>query len=197
MPSDEKASAFLEAINKYAEQQRNEIHAEVEQFKEEELKKAEIEVLTDAYTLIQKEMAQMRKEVATEISHEEMEGKKKLFLQRQEITQEVFEKAKEKLLAYTQTEFYPSLLEGYASSIAKVLTKPGTILLVKASDLAFADRIQKAYALPCEVKADDSILIGGIRGSNAEMGLVADETLDSKLEAQYEWFFSNSGLSVV
>ena len=26
---------------------------------------------------------------------------------------------------------------------------------------------------------------------------VADETLDSKLEAQYEWFFSNSGLSVV
>ena len=55
MPSDEKASAFLEAINKYAEQQRNEIHAEVEQFKEEELKKAEIEVLTDAYTLIQKE----------------------------------------------------------------------------------------------------------------------------------------------
>ena len=197
MPSDEKASAFLEAINKYAEQQRNEIHAEVEQFKEEELKKAEIEVLTDAYTLIQKEMAQMRKEVATEISHEEMEGKKKLFLQRQEITQEVFEKAKEKLLAYTQTELYPSLLEGYASSIAKVLTKPGTILLVKASDLAFADRIQKAYALPCEVKADDSILIGGIRGSNAEMGLVADETMDSKLEAQYEWFFANSGLTIV
>lgn len=197
MPSTEKESAFLEAITKYAEQQRNEIHAEVEQFKEEELKKAEIEVLTDAYTLIQKEMAQMRKEVATEISHEEMEGKKKLFLQRQEITQEVFEKAKEKLSAYTQTELYPSLLEGYASSIAKVLTKPGTILLVKASDLAFADRIQKAYALPCEVKADDSILIGGIRGSNEEMGLVADETLDSKLEAQYEWFFSNSGLSVV
>ena len=197
MPSTEKESAFLEAINKYAEQQRNEIHAEVEQFKEEELKKAEIEVLTDAYTLIQKEMAQMRKEVATEISHEEMEGKKKLFLQRQEITQEVFEKAKEKLLAYTQTELYPSLLEGYASSIAKVLTKPGTILLVKASDLAFADRIQKAYALPCEVKADDSILIGGIRGSNAEMGLVADETLDSKLEAQYEWFFANSGLTIV
>ena len=179
MPSDEKASAFLEAINKYAEQQRNEIHAEVEQFKEEELKKAEIEVLTDAYTLIQKEMAQMRKEVATEISHEEMEGKRKLFLQRRQITQEVFERAKEKLLAYTQTDTYPSLLEGYASSIAKTLTKPGTV------------------SLPCEVKEDDSIVIGGIRGSNLEMGLVADETMDSKLEAQYEWFFANSGLTIV
>ena len=178
MPSDEKASAFLEAINKYAEQQRNEIHAEVEQFKEEELKKAEIEVLTDAYTLIQKEMAQMRKEVATEISHEEMEGKRKLFLQRRQITQEVFERAKEKLLAYTQTDTYPSLLEGYASSIAKTLTKPGTVLLVREADLVYA-------------------VIGGIRGSNLEMGLVADETMDSKLEAQYEWFFANSGLTIV
>ena len=175
MPSDEKASAFLEAINKYAEQQRNEIHAEVEQFKEEELKKAEIEVLTDAYTLIQKEMAQMRKEVATEISHEEMEGKRKLFLQRRQITQEVFERA----------------------SIAKTLTKPGTVLLVREADLVYADRIQKAFSLPCEVKADDSIVIGGIRGSNLEMGLVADETMDSKLEAQYEWFFANSGLTIV
>ena len=69
----------------------------------------------------------MRKEVATEISHEEMEGKRKLFLQRRQITQEVFERAKEKLLAYTQTDTYPSLLEGYASSIAKTLTKPGTV----------------------------------------------------------------------
>ena len=180
MPSDEKASAFLEAINKYAEQQRNEIHAEVEQFKEEEL-----------------EMAQMRKEVATEISHEEMEGKRKLFLQRRQITQEVFERAKEKLLAYTQTDTYPSLLEGYASSIAKTLTKPGTVLLVREADLVYADRIQKAFSLPCEVKADDSIVIGGIRGSNLEMGLVADETMDSKLEAQYEWFFANSGLTIV
>ena len=197
MPSDEKASAFLEAINKYAEQQRTEIHAEVEQFKEEELKKAEIEVLTDAYTLIQKEMAQMRKEVATEISHEEMEGKRKLFLQRRQITQEVFERAKEKLLAYTQTDTYPSLLEGYASSIAKTLTKPGTVLLVREADLVYADRIQKAFSLPCEVKEDDSIVIGGIRGSNLEMGLVADETMDSKLEAQYEWFFANSGLTIV
>lgn len=146
MPSDEKASAFLEAINKYAEQQRNEIHAEVEQFKEEELKKAEIEVLTDAYTLIQKEMAQMRKEVATEISHEEMEGKRKLFLQRRQITQEVFERAKEKLLAYTRTDTYPSLLEGYASSMAKTLTKPGTVLLVREADLVYADRIQSLFA---------------------------------------------------
>ena len=29
------------------------------------------------------------------------------------------------------------------------------------------------------------------------MGLVADETMDSKLEAQYEWFFANSGLTIV
>lgn len=197
MPTAEKASAFLEAINKYAEQQRKEIEAEVEQFEAQELKKAEVEVLTDAYTLIQQEMTQMRKEVAKEISHEELESKRNLFLRRQKITEEVFEKAKGKLLAYTKTDTYPSLLEGYVFSIAKILKKPGSILWVKEEDLVYADRLQTAFGLPCQVRADDTILIGGVRGSNQEMGLVADETLDAKLEKQHEWFLANSGLRVV
>ena len=44
--SNEKTSNFLEAINKYAEEQRNQIYAEVEQFKKQELEKAETESLT-------------------------------------------------------------------------------------------------------------------------------------------------------
>ena len=73
-------------------------------------------------------------------------------------------------MAYTQTDTYPSLLEGYASSIAKTLTKPGTVLLVKEADPVYADRIQKAFSLPCEVKADDSIVIGVSAASNLRNG---------------------------
>ena len=57
MPNNqEKASNFLKAINKYAEEQRKEIQKEVEDFKREELEKAEAEVLNDAFQLIQSEM---------------------------------------------------------------------------------------------------------------------------------------------
>ena len=45
--------------------------------------------------------------------------------------------------------------------------------------------------------ADKSIKIGGIKGFCKAMNIVADETLDSKLYAQKEWFIENSGLSVL
>ena len=142
-------------------------------------------------------MAQMRKEVATEISHEEMEGKRKLFLQRRQITQEVFERAKEKLWLIPRRIPIPPCWRDMPPPSPKTLTKPGTVLFGQGSRPGLRRPDSKTFSLPCEVKADDSIVIGGIRGSNLEMGLVADETMDSKLEAQYEWFFANSGLTIV
>lgn len=58
--SDEKISKFVQAITEYAEEQRQKIHQEVEDFKAERLKQAEKEVLVDAYRLIQKEQTELR-----------------------------------------------------------------------------------------------------------------------------------------
>ena len=46
--SDQKSSKFLEAINKYAQEQRMKIEDEVAQFKKQELDKAEMESLKSA-----------------------------------------------------------------------------------------------------------------------------------------------------
>ena len=48
-----------------------------------------------------------------------------------------------------------------------------------------------------EVCTDKTIKIGGIKGYCKALSIVADETLDSKLYAQREWFIENSGLSVL
>ena len=42
----------------------------------------------------------------------------------------------------------------------------------------------------------DSIKIGGILAVNKVMSLVVDETLDSKLEEQRNWFEENSKLNI-
>lgn len=195
--SNEKTSNFLEAINKYAEEQRTKIQAEVEQFKKEELEKAETEILSDAYILIQKEMSQMRLAISSEVSRKSMDSRKELFEKRQGITAEVFQKAADRLAEFTKTADYPVLLEQFASHIAKVLTKPGAVLYIREQDASFAPRIEAAFGNSCTVRQTDDIVLGGIRGYHAEMGLVADETLDSRLEAQKEWFTENCGMHVV
>lgn len=195
--SNEKSSKFLDAINKYAEEQRNQINEEVERFKAEELEKAETEILNDVYHLIQNEMAEMRLSIVSELSRKQMSNRKELFIKRQLITDEVFKKASEKLVDFTNSKEYTVLLKKYAAVLASVLTQPGTILYIRAADAAYTQLISDAFGKECTVQAANDIVLGGIRGYNAAMGLVADETLDSKLEAQHEWFMENSGMRVV
>ena len=132
---DEKMSNFLAAINKYAEEQRSKIQSEVENFKHQELEKAEEEILIESYQLIQREMNAMRTGISQDISRREMESRKALFEKRREITAKVFGAAREQLLAYTQSPEYPELLEASARRLAPLFEADDAALLVKKEDL--------------------------------------------------------------
>ena len=194
--SDENRSKFLDAINKYAEEQRNKIEAEVELFKEKELEKAETDILSEAYALIQKEMSHMRQRIASETSRKAMENRKKLFGKRREITDRVFQTVEEKLTAFTSTEDYPALLQKYAQTLSKALPAEGTTLVLRRQDEPYADVVKKAFGGGCTVTYSDDIRLGGLRAYHQELGRIVDETLDSKLEEQREWFVENCGMTI-
>jgi V/A-type H+-transporting ATPase subunit E len=197
--NDKKESKFLDAINKYAKEQREKIYAETKEFKDKELKKAEDKVLNDAYNLIQNEMMAMKKDITSKISKEEIHARKVLFEKRNTIIGEVFKEAQNKLLSFTHSEKYFDLLQKQAQAILNTLSLDGTVIFMRKEDLdivkSIEQNIKSEHVFSFE-EADD-INIGGLRGYNHEMGLVADETLDTKLELQYYWFQRNSGLTVV
>lgn len=195
--NDEKIGKFNLAINHYAEEQRAKIEQEVEEFKQRELEETEIEVLTEAYHLIQKEMAQMRSGITQEMAHRGMDARKELLAKRQKITDEVFERCSNYFQEYTQKSEYPALLEKFAKNLSSTFTKPGTVLCLREDDAKYQARIEKAFGSPCTFKTDNQIVLGGIRALNSEMGIMVDETLDSMLEDQREWFEENSGMAVV
>ncbi len=205
---------FLKAIEKYAEEQRNKIRFESESFKKQELEKAESEGLREAYTLIQREMAAIRTEISSQLSRDEMASRKKIFEKRNKMTENVFEKVTQKLVEFTKTADYEKLMLESVKKIAQTLKADDVIFFVKESDLKLADKIKAAYTAErlkdkkladkiksafspsCEVKSSKEIKIGGITGRSASLGLIADETLDTKLDGQREWFYQNSGLRV-
>ena len=67
----------------------------------------------------------------------------------------------------------------------------------RLTDMRFADDIKKAFGRDCKVESSDEITIGGCRAGVAGGSTVADDTLDTRLEAQREWFLENSGMSVI
>ena len=191
-----KTDNFLKAIEKHAEEQRTKIQSEAESFKENELNKAEEEGLREAYVLIQKEMSDINTEIASELSRAESSSRKKIFVRRQEIEQEVFQDAGKKLLGFTKTDKYVSFLEKSAKAIAALLDADDVVLLIRKEDTKFADRIRKAFGRKCKCEPTDEITFGGMMGMSRSLGRVADETLDSRLQMQHEWFYENSGLKV-
>lgn len=195
--NDEKMNKFYLAINHYAEEQRKKIEQEVLEFKRKELDEAEVEALTEAYRLIQKEMAQMRNRIFHEMAHREMDCRRELLAKRQKISDDVFARCREKLTEFSKKDEYALLLEKFARELRDVFDKPGTVIRIKDDDRKYEELIKKAFGGDCTFEIDASIRIGGIRVYNTECGIMADNTLDSLLEDQHEWFEENSGMAVV
>ena len=191
-----KTDNFLKAIEKYAEEQRTKMKSEAEVFKAKEMNRAEEEGLKEAYVMIQKKMSEINNQISSELSRAETASKKRIFLKRREIEDEVFAKAEKKLIEYTKTDKYISGLAKSAEKIGKVLDADDVILYVKEKDMAHKNKLVKAFGRKCEVAVSDDIKLGGITGLSRSLGRIADETLDSRLAEQHEWFCENSGLKV-
>lgn len=195
--TEEKKDKFYMAINHYAEEQRKKIEEEISAFKQKELNEAEMEVLTECYLMIQKEMAQMRSGISREMAVREINMKRQLLEQRQKITDDVFRRAADKLAEFVKTERYADFLKKTAQQFSKTFQEEGTILFLKPGDEKYEKDIRAAFQQPCSVQTLESIRIGGIRARNDKMGLAADATLDTLLESQREWFEEQSGMAVV
>ena len=113
------------------------------------------------------------------------------------MTEEIFTLAAEKLSDYTKTDAYFSKLKNSAKEIAELFEGKDCVLYVNERDLGAAEELKAEFSGDTEVKADKTIKIGGVKGYCKALGIIADETLDTKLEAQREWFVENATLSVL
>lgn len=199
---EEKLSKFMIAINAYAKNQHDSIMRELEAQNAEELEKAEKEFREGSYKTIQKKTGEIRSTISREIAAKEQEGKKKLLARRTEIEAEVFEKAAAKLEEFTKTDSYKKYLRKAAAEAKKIFAKAdeeklgATIIYIRDRDKKCSPLIKTAFGADCTVKVDPTIILGGLRAENTEIGRVVNVTLDLALEQQHEWFAENSGLTI-
>lgn len=194
---EEKKDKFSVAINHYAEEQRKKIELEIEDYKKKELEETELQVLTECYHLIQDELSQMSVKISHENALRELESRRKLLQRRAKITSEVFARVKDNLKNFTLQQEYVTFLQQTARQFSKAFGRSGVVIRLKADDLKYEAAIRKALGFDCEFQTDATIEIGGIKAFHPDMGIFADETLDTLLTDQYGWFETNSGMTVV
>ena len=196
MNTKTKESKFLDAINKYAEQQKAQITQEIEDYKNTKIEQATAQGLQDAYDLIRADIASRKAVIVNDLAKKELELRNDLFHERQSLADKVFDQAKEQLLAYTKTDDYTAFL---TRSINEIKEKCGTarcVISIAPFDEEKRDLIESV--LPdAQITVDPHILIGGIKANCPALGILMDDTLDARLEAQREWFIENCSMKVV
>ena len=197
MSSNDVASRFLKSIDKYARQQQSKIEKEIEEIEKAELEKSEARIIEDINNMIQKELISMKNKISVDISHKELECRKSLAKKRQNILDEMFNTCTKELIEYTKTSEYVEKMKEYAKAISKVLGSTDTKLFIKYEDLKYSDLIKESFGRNCEIQADEEIQIGGIRGYSEKLGMMGDETLDTSLQNQRDWFIQKYGSKLV
>ncbi len=187
---EQKLSLLLQAINDYAEKQRLRILTEMDEQSQTELSRAEKEALSDAYRLIQHETADVRASIAKDLSARDLEGRRKLFEQRNEIERKVFAEAAKRLADFTKTEQYRDYLDKAVAKAKSAFASDAaaTLFRVRESDMKYAEHIKSVYGAECAVEPDNDIRLGGILAMNSSLGIAIDATLDARLEAQRPGF---------
>lgn len=194
MINQAKIQDFLDKVYHSAEQQAFDQLNEINRKKEETLQKIKKEAEIEAEQLYLKEMEKTELAISAEASRKERELQEDLFQKRESIRNEIFDEAKKRILAFTETEAYLPYLRESARKAAEIIQEPKRISL-RPADLKFAAEIQTIFGTECEIQEESRICYGGFSAENETMFL--DATIDRALEQEAEAFTRTSGLKVV
>lgn len=194
--TDINLEKFTSAVIHDAEEERGKILAEVEEYRKQQMQRAEEDVLHEAYNLIQSEIAHIRSRQSRALSLAELEGRRKLLALRAEITDKVFTEASEKVVAYTKTQPYADWLCEKIKASAAMMAEGALVIEVKRGETTPAEKLVAAAGRTATVKEVPGITLGGFILVNSDKGLVIDETLDLRLQNEKDWFAASSGLSL-
>lgn len=195
-PEEKKLEKFTSAVLQDAEEQRQKVLAEIEEYRRSELEKAEEEVLHETYVMIQNEIAAVKNAHSKQISLAELERRRNLLLLREKISEDVFSEVSRRLKDFAAADDYVSYVCGLLKETVQDIPEGKTSLLVKKEDMKHADAFLSAYGKPAVCEESSNIMIGGVIVFNHDKGVFVDLTLDLKLASQKDWFAANSGLTI-
>ncbi len=192
--TEKNVREFIDAINRDALEECKKIETESEQFVKTEYELAKRRIKAEVEESCRYELTKIKTQTNREISRLVHESEKEVVTKREKIAEHVFNEALEKLSLFAKSDKYGDFLSLSAKKIIDALGDEGLTLFLREEDMAFSEKIKEDTKTTASFQTDSSIKTGGLKGKCGTT--LADDTLDTRLEEQMEWFKANSGLTV-
>ncbi|NBK98992.1 MAG: hypothetical protein EOM50_13425 [Erysipelotrichia bacterium] len=187
---------FRSEIDAVSRKEVDSILIEVDGIVSEAVKEYQKAAKDDAQYAMQRKMSEANSMQAKKMAELSAEKNNRINEKRRYIEDMVFSQAKEALLAYTQSDQYLDALVKKIDTLSKKVDMANSTLYLKETDLKWKDKIADFIKADCKIEASANIVIGGFIVENKKAGIIIDESYDSLLEDQKEWFYANSGLVI-
>ena len=193
----EKLLHFTEEVVRNAALQSEQMKKELDAARAEALAEAKMGAKEAARAYYDKEAARIRAESGREVSRHLMESKRKIYLRRKEITQEVFQKVCERIGAFTAGETYYTHMEEMLRHALELLPGAQAVTVqLRGEDMPFAPKLAAALA-PVQVECQEgSFSLGGFIVHCSQLGLRVDCSFDNRLDELAGHFAESFGLSL-
>lgn len=192
--SPAKTKSFLKAINKAAMQKCNDIAKQIEETTAAEMQRAEDEARRDGHLKIELAKSRIEAKSKMEVASYENEKKKEIYKKRQNYQKEVFESAADLLRAFVKSPEYKPFLEQCLADLGDKVSKNLTFYVLEEDTVA-AKAIAKRFT-GAKTEYSTAFEIGGFRVRDDGKHILIDETLDTKLQEQTDWFLLHSQMKV-
>lgn len=196
---ENKEQVFLyirDEIEKIADQEEKQILEEAKALEKEAYAQMEAEAKKDAKRQLEKELAAISSKASIDAAANLEQRTKKLVEKRDELVKNIFEQAKNQLVAFVESNEYKDYMINHIQKIGQEYQMTGCVLNLRKEDMKYQKELVKAYGFDIEVKINDQIRLGGFIIENPVTHVVCDETLETALENQKDWFYKTSGLMI-
>lgn len=189
----ERLTAFLKTVTEFADAECSELEYKAQKFKDENiiLYRKNAEQKNKEY--IQYETNRILNNVNSRISSYEAEKKSDLISLRTSIADKVFDEVRTKLEKFTQSDEYEAFLIKSAKELHNEMGE-STIIFIGEKDVDFTQKIKNC--VNCEIRVDNEITIGGLRATDKDGLVMADDTLDARFNEAQKNFMANSDLKI-
>lgn len=187
---------FHDEIERVSSRKIAALQKEISLKKQEELQKLSLEVKHQVDLSLGVELKDMKDKYRQDINDLLSKNAHILYERRKEISEEIFSEIIKKLHSFVKSKKYIEFIESKIKTIEAQMSNQNLSFYIRPDDEACYKLISEYFQKSIKIVKDDKIKIGGFRVVSEKLLLEIDETLDTKLENNKTWFYTNSKLFI-
>lgn len=184
----DKLQKFKQAVFSDVDQKVAEITKQVEDLRKTSLEETEDQQLYTAYNTIQGNVQKIRNDFKLRVSKIGLTAHQDVLRQRENYKQQIFSNVAARLMQYRETEDYRHFMYSCLERLKQEYHFKECTIVTSQNDLWFQEALATDNTVLYHFETDPKIKIGGFYVRNDAEGYLLDETLDSKLKDQNDYF---------